>query len=74
MNHVEMMDALTGLNAALKAGTIKIQPTKTDPKIFLHADSPEDTPRLSFVRMKGAHATAIAAIVALLRCSGSDLI
>lgn len=63
MNRVEMMDALMGLNAALKAAEIKVQPTKTDPKVFLHADAPEGTPRLSYVRMKGAHATAIAVIV-----------
>lgn len=63
MNRVEMMDALTGLNTALKAGAIKLHPTKTDPKVLLHADNPEGTPRLSFVRMKGAHATAIAVIV-----------
>ncbi|MEP4921968.1 MAG: GNAT family N-acetyltransferase [Roseibium sp.] len=63
MNRVEMMDSLTGLNAALKAGAIKLQPTGTDPKVLLHADNPEGTPRLSFVRMKGAHATAIAVIV-----------
>jgi GNAT superfamily N-acetyltransferase len=63
MNRVEMMDALTGINAALKVGAIRIQPTKTDPKVFLHADNPDGTPRLSFVRMKGAHATAIAVVV-----------
>ena len=63
MNRVEMMDALTGFNAALKAGAIKVQPTATDPKVFIHADSPEGTPRLSYVRMKGAHATAVAVVV-----------
>lgn len=63
MKRVEMMDALTGFNAALKAGAIEVRPTATDPKIFIHADSPEGTPRLSFVRMKGAHATAIAVVV-----------
>lgn len=63
MNRVEMMDALTGFNAALKAGTIAVQPTRSDPKVFLHADTPDGTQRLSFVRMKGAHATAIAVIV-----------
>lgn len=63
MNRVEMMDALEGLNAALKVGEIKLRPTGTDPKVLLHADNPEGTPRLSFVRMKGAHATAIAVIV-----------
>lgn len=63
MNRVEMMDALTGFSAALKAGAIEVRPTKTDPKIFLHADRPEGTPRLSYVRMKGSHATAIAVIV-----------
>lgn len=63
MNRVEMMDALTGFNAALKAGAIRIQPIATDSKVFIHADSPEGTPRLSYVQMKGAHATAIAATI-----------
>lgn len=63
MNRVEMMDALEHFNAALKAGTITVQPTQTDPKIFVHADTPEGTPRMSYVRKKGAHATAIAVIV-----------
>lgn len=63
MNRVEMMDALTGFNAALKTGAIEVRPTRTDPKIFVHADTPDGTPRLSYVRMKGSHATAIAVIV-----------
>lgn len=64
MERVEMMDALNGFNDALGAGTIEVQPTGTDPKVFQHADVPDGkTVRMSFVTMNENRATAIAVVV-----------
>lgn len=52
--------AMESLQEALLAGEIHLLPGRLDPNLFVFADSIEDKPRFTYVRLEGSQVTAFA--------------
>ncbi|MCG6115232.1 MAG: GNAT family N-acetyltransferase [Mesorhizobium sp.] len=54
------MDGLQSFQLYLPTGTIKLQKGQVVPDVFVHADSPAGSPRITYVRLDGETVTAFA--------------
>ena len=57
-------DAMTSFQEALRLGEIPLRPGAVDPELYVFADNPMGSSRLTYVRLDGQTVTAFASFVA----------